>query len=343
VKVALVVRRLSTQGGTERFTHGFARWLLEAGHRVTVWCAGVDSPIDGLEVQELAATGRGRLWRMWSLARAGSRIPTEDYDAVLRLIRAPGPGVYRAGGGCHRAWMQSQRWSVADAVAERFDRSTVAAASTVVVNSRMAGEDLVRLYGTDPSRISLVRNGVDLSRFRPRPEARLPVPAGVVFLGSGFARKGLQTAIEALVHLPAEHLVVYGHDRRSATYQRQAHRSGVADRVHFMGAVTRPEQVLPAARALVLPTRYDPFANACLEAMACGVPVVTTRANGAAEVLPHEWMATADPGDAPALAGVLQRVLEDPSLGAACRAEAERYPAAKAYAELAEILEASGR
>jgi len=338
LRVALILRRLSTQGGTERFSLGFARWLLAEGHAVDVWCDEADVELEGARVQHLEAGGRGRVWRMQALAAAAARVPVDDYAAVLNQIRGPVSGVFRAGGGCHRAWVKERGWSLADALETRLDRDAVAAARVVVANSEMAAGDLTEWYGTDPARIQLVRNGVDLERFQPAPRDQ-DADLDLVFLGSGFARKGLTTAMGALVHLPGRSLTVLGADRHAGRYAATAARLGVDQRVHFLGAVSHPETVLPRARALVLPTRYDPSANACLEAMACGVPVVTTQRNGAAEVLPHPWMAISDPGDERDLAEVLNRVLEDTTLGAACRAVAERYPAAGAYRALWHVLE----
>ena len=111
------------------------------------------------------------------------------------------------------------------------------------------------------------------------------------------------------------------------------------DRVDFVGRAERPEDWLARATALVLPTRYDPCANVTLEAMAAGIPVVTSIRNGASEVLPHAWMAIDDSRDDKALAEVLERVLQTADLGSACRAEAERIPAAGAYQALLAVLE----
>lgn len=337
MKLALILRRLSTQGGTERFTTGFVRWLLAQGHAVDVWCASADHEPEGASIRRLDAGGRGRIWRMSALAAAAARVPVAEYGAVLNQIRGPVRGVFRAGGGCHRAWVRERGWSLADALETRLDQQAVAAAWMVVANSEMAAHDLAECYGTPPADIQLVRNGVDLDRFRPRTGEGEPLD--LVFLGSGFARKGLKTAIAALQHLPGRSLTVIGTDGHAQRYAAQAARLGLGDRVRFLGAVPRPELLLARASALVLPTRYDPSANACLEAMACGVPVVTTQRNGAAEVLPHAWMAIADSRDDHALAEVLERVLEDRTLGAACRAAAERYPAAGAYRALWNVLE----
>jgi UDP-glucose:(heptosyl)LPS alpha-1,3-glucosyltransferase len=160
----------------------------------------------------------------------------------------------------------------------------------------------------------------------------------VVFLGSDFARKGLTTAMRSIVAHPHLELCVLG-DGRPGQHARKARQLGVADRVRFLGAVAAPERYLRGAKAMVLPTRYDPSANATLEAMACGVPVISTALDGAAELLPEPWMVVSDPTDADSFAAGLSRVLDDPGLGGCCRAVAEAHGADVAYQQLLSVLE----
>jgi UDP-glucose:(heptosyl)LPS alpha-1,3-glucosyltransferase len=102
-----------------------------------------------------------------------------------------------------------------------------------------------------------------------------------------------------------------------------------------------PEALLPDFDVLVLPTRYDPFANATLEALACGVPVVTSARNGAAAILPEPWMVVDDPDDAPGFAAALERALHSggSELRAASRARAEELPAERMFGSLRAALE----
>jgi UDP-glucose:(heptosyl)LPS alpha-1,3-glucosyltransferase len=108
----------------------------------------------------------------------------------------------------------------------------------------------------------------------------------VLFVGSGFARKGLTYLFQAFGSLTdkAAYLWVVGKGK-VAPYQRLAERLGVATRVKFWGAVSETAPFYQAATLLALPTIYDPCSNVVLEALACGIPVVTTAANGAAEFL----------------------------------------------------------
>ena len=333
MKLGLVVRRLGTQGGTERFVHGLAGHMVSAGHEVEIWCAAVDSPVPGVRTHAVRPAGRGRLGKMWAMQRAVSRIPRGGLDHLLGFVRAPGVDLWRAGGGCHASWLQSWGgWSLADQVELRLDRETARSARLIVANSRMAGRDLQEHYGVEPSRLRLVHNGVDLERFSPDREPMPGLPENrAVFLGSGFVRKGLEAAMRAVATVPDLHLVVFGGDPRPQRFQRLAAQLDLKDRLHLWGPVADPARGLVGARVMILPTRYDPFANSCLEAMACGVPVLTTSLNGAAELLPEPWMQVESPGDVAGLSGALARVLRQPSLGEACLSVARTRPASAAF------------
>jgi UDP-glucose:(heptosyl)LPS alpha-1,3-glucosyltransferase len=107
-----------------------------------------------------------------------------------------------------------------------------------------------------------------------------------LLVGSGYARKGVGRAIEALAAVPSPaHLLVVGRDKHAARYLAQARHCGVAQRVTLAGAQTDPRPFYGAADAFVLPTLYDALSNAVLEALACGLPVVTSDRCGAGELV----------------------------------------------------------
>jgi UDP-glucose:(heptosyl)LPS alpha-1,3-glucosyltransferase len=150
--------------------------------------------------------------------------------------------------------------------------------------------------------------------------ARLRIAeSDVVFLlvGSGYARKGVPVALRALARLPARaRLVVVGRDKHPARYEALARRTGVRDRVVFAGAQQDPRPYLGCADAFVLPTLYDPLSNAVLEALACGLPVVTSRRCGAGElVVAHGAGWTCDARDNAALAAHMERLLDNDERG----------------------------
>lgn len=174
-------------------------------------------------------------------------------------------------------------------------------------------------------RLATLFNAVDLRRFDPGREPgagvelrqRLGIaPDRVVALmiAQDFARKGLRQAIlaTARVRTPSLTLLVVGKEDTSA-YARVAREAGVADRVVFAGPTPDPYPFYRAADLFVLPTRHDPCSLVVLEALAMGVPVVSTTSNGACEVMTdgvHGRVLT-DPGDVGRLAAAMHHLLDE--------------------------------
>jgi UDP-glucose:(heptosyl)LPS alpha-1,3-glucosyltransferase len=160
-------------------------------------------------------------------------------------------------------------------------------AGRVIVNSQMVKSEIVDLYGYPADNIALVRNGIPLEQFRFNPELRekfrdeLKVKPGeiaLLFAGSGWERKGLRFAIAAmaLCHNRKMRLLVAG--RGNQRYYK-------SKRIQFLGEMPDLVRIYAAADIFILPTIYDPFSNACLEALACGLPVITTHSNGFSEII----------------------------------------------------------
>ncbi len=345
MRVSLVVRSLGVHGGTERVALGLARHLVAAGDAVTAWVLDNGQSVPGVQVRRLP-WGRGRLLRMASLGRGVAQARSVPADVVCSLVRSPGADVWRAGGGCHERFLGPglRRIHPAERMELALDQAAARTARCVVVNSELAGRDLVAHYGVEPGRLRLIRNGVDLARFRPTVggERWCPGPA-VVLVGHGWNRKGVSVALEVLARLPAVQLFLVGRERHPGRFLRQAAALGVEDRLHVLGAVDALEELLPTFDAMLLPTRYDPSANACLEALACGVPVVTTNSNGASEVLPDPAWGACAPDAVEALAETLDRVLHEPTAREAARAAAERWPLPAATEQLRALLVESCR
>ena len=245
-------------------------------------------------------------WRSLQFARQVNRLAGKvNPDVVLSLERGPRCDLYRAGDGVHRRWIEvkyggSCRWvfNPLNWVYPSQERQTVRSARLVVANSEMVAAELSHAYPEERNKIRVIRNGYDPDRFHPEhsddsmgldvpPDSRL-----FLFLGSGWERKGLAVAIRFFAEVVREdpdfrekgRLIVAGEgDNRS--YLAQAERLGLKDKVLFLGPASEPANLCRSAELMVLPTRYDPFSNATLEALACGCPVLTTQTNGAAEVI----------------------------------------------------------
>jgi glycosyltransferase involved in cell wall biosynthesis len=207
--------------------------------------------------------------------------------------------------------------------------------------------------GAAPDKVRVVGNGVDLSRFRPVPQAQaraalgLPASAQVlVSVGGLCERKGFHRVIDCLPGLLEAggdvHLLVAGGPSPEGDWTQRLHMQvqalGLQSRVHFLGPVPAAElhQVLSAADVFVLATRNEGWANVFLEAMACGLPVVTTRVGGNAEVVCRPELGAVVPfGDAQALRAALHQALNTPWN----RAAILHYAQANTWDQRVQVLE----
>jgi glycosyltransferase involved in cell wall biosynthesis len=211
------------------------------------------------------------------------------------------------------------------ALRPRLARTLKAAARVFSVSDSL--RRLATELGADPAKMEVVGNGVDTNRFHPvdrtaaRQKFKLPMDAKVLIsVGALVERKGMHRVIDCLPSLIERHpnlhyLIVGGaspEGNNRPELEAQVAHLGLADRVHFAGALP-PEELkwaLSASDIFVLATRNEGWANVFLEAMACGLPVVTTDVGGNAEVVCRPELGTIVPfGDESALTRALDEAL----------------------------------
>jgi len=169
----------------------------------------------------------------------------------------------------------------------------------IIANSEMCKRQAIDYYQVPEDRIELIYNGVDLKRFNPqvkeryRSGMRMKLHFGeqemvILFVSRNFKRKGLSSLIRSLSLLGEKaksiKILVVGRENPKP-YRRLSAKVGVSDNLVFIGEEKAIEKYYAVSDLLVLPTLYDPFSNVCLEALACGLPVITTKGNGAAEII----------------------------------------------------------
>jgi UDP-glucose:(heptosyl)LPS alpha-1,3-glucosyltransferase len=306
LRLAFVRRGYSPTGGAEAYLKRLARGVIEAGHDAQL-VATNEWPEDQWPFGPIT---RLRAESVIGFADELEQIrPQLDCDVLLSLERVWSCDVYRAGDGVHRAWLaRRKRFELplkqfARALNRKhrdllhLEESLFAnrGAGRVIVASQMVKKEVVDLYGYPADRTDIVHNGVPLDKFQFDSELReksredlelKPDQMVLLFAGSGWERKGLLFAIQAMALCKNRkmRLLVAGRGN-AALYKTRRLRFWREEPVRFLGEVADLLRIYAAADIFILPTVYDPFSNACLEALACGLPVITTSSNGFSEII----------------------------------------------------------
>ena len=310
VRLAIVRQKYRPDGGAERFISRALEALdddsLDLNIITRSW-QGEPKPEWHLHICNPKKWGRISRERGFALA-ARACWQREKFDIVQSHERIAGCDIFRAGDGVHRVWL-AQRARIVSPVQKLladlspYHRYVMAAEEEmfrspalkkIICNSLMVKNDIMRCFQVPEEKFAVIYNAIDAQRFQPatpaerqqsRASLRLPAEAKVfIYVGSGFERKGLRASISALAATEA-HLLVVGQDKQQARYLSHARALGCEKRVHFVGVQHNVIPYYHAADALILPTLYDPFPNVILEAMACGLPVITSDTCGGAEFI----------------------------------------------------------
>jgi UDP-glucose:(heptosyl)LPS alpha-1,3-glucosyltransferase len=239
--------------------------------------------------------------------------------------------------GDRRWWFYPLHWFVLFRESLVFGRGN---RPRLVAISRGVGEEFRRIYGMPDDRMLLIPNGVDRERFRPAPDRaalrrRLGVPENafvLLFAGHEFHRKGLRLILEGMAQCPSAAepilLVAGGDDPR--TYRELAKSLGIDGRVHFLGRRSDVHDLYAAANLFVFLSNYESAPLVGLEALAAGLPLITTRVNGMEDFVEPEANGLFTERSAGGFASVLARVMDDPELLERLRAGAR--PSTEPYA-----------
>jgi UDP-glucose:(heptosyl)LPS alpha-1,3-glucosyltransferase len=313
MKIALVHKRLDLNGGTERDLFQTAEGLRNLGHEVHLFCSeyGVDPP-RGVVVHCVPIIPLGRTVRLWSFAWFAPRtIKKAGCEVVVSFGRLLRQDVLRSGGGTHRGFLE--RLGIEGGARRRFwqwisiyHRSLLAlerrqyresGSAKIIAVSEEVKRDIVAHYSVPAEKIVVIYNGVDQNRFHParRAEVRqsvrehwkIPLEAPLVlFVGSGFRRKGLDRIISIWKSPGLQHvfLLVVGDDTRIGRYRSWAN-TVAPGRILFAGRRNDVENYYASADVVVLPAVQEAFGNVVIEGLASGLPVLVSRDVGAAELL----------------------------------------------------------
>jgi UDP-glucose:(heptosyl)LPS alpha-1,3-glucosyltransferase len=283
-RIAFLRRRFSPTGGAERYLLRLASGLATQGHRITLYCedwSPRENPFQ--DVRKIDSDSPV------SYARKVMAQPMRDrHDIVFSLERVPGCDLYRAGDGLHADWLayrqafhpvkgrirtllRAKNRELCRLEARVFAPGGV---RRVICNSHFVADQIIKRFDFPADRIDVIYNGVPYQQFSMGDRALgrralqlKPDDYVVLLVGAGAERKGHAIAREAMQRIKKKYakLVI----------------------IDSPPSVAMPH-VYAAADVFLLPTLYDPFANVTLEALAAGLPVITSAQNGASEIMENE-------------------------------------------------------
>ena len=313
MKLALIRRQFSATGGAELYVQRLLGALSAAGHETHLFAEKWQGQAAGVQFHTINVDG-SRAERPLRFAEGvNAALLQEKFDCVFSLERTLKQDVYRAGDGLHRVWLERRRqfapwWkrplvglgafhrNMMELEARTFDPENT---KHIIVNSDMVRGEIAQHFPSFPQeRIHTIRNGLEVQRFQNPDRKAARQRFGLkdddfvlVFVGSGWERKGLPWLLKFMAGRsedPQLKLLVVTRDRL---------RGKVPPNVILTGPLSDVEAAYAAADVLAFLPIYEPCSNVVSEALASGLPAITTSFNGASELI--------DPG-------VNGHILDDP-------------------------------
>jgi UDP-glucose:(heptosyl)LPS alpha-1,3-glucosyltransferase len=328
MKIALVILHADPmRGGAERYTLDLAAALHERGHEITLLATTFADIPPGVRRIQLAAGGITRKQRYFrALDSLDEHVASGSFDLIHAMFPVRRCDLYHPHAGLaatgNNDLLNPRRRAMA-----RIEQQLLATnPPRVVCLSQYLKQSVKKFYPLDDEHLPILFNAVDIERFNPAKRIAEKKADEIVALiiAQDFVRKGLHEAITALSKLPDQNLVLNVVGKQStARYEKLAKQLGVKNHVRFLGPTRDTFTAYRNADFFVLPTKHDPCSLVVLEALAMGLPVISTRFNGACEIMTdglHGFVLN-DPADTDALADAMRKMLDPQSrqkMSAAC-------------------------
>jgi UDP-glucose:(heptosyl)LPS alpha-1,3-glucosyltransferase len=380
MRVALSIDTFSrTKGGAEQYLVDLARRLAHHGHEVHIFASQWDEMGDGLSFHRVPIIPFPKSLRLASFAINNARsIRKGRFDIALGLGNTLVANVLQPHGGVHWIWfwrslrayenpvlrgitlmgrlLSAKQWMSGLIEEVPYRRQCC---PRIIAISQMVKDDIIRHYHVPPERVTLIYNGVDLERFHPenrrryreeiRKSLRIAEELVVLFVSNNHRMKGLGCLIRALARIKEKgegrpfKLLVLGRGPTNR-YLHVGPRLGFDEGILSVQGTPYPERYYGAADLLVHPTFYDACSLAVFEALASGLPVITTTSNGAGGIITdgQEGFVVDDPRDISTLADRIHYFFDDRTREASSRASrelAERYPMERNFQEMLRVFQ----
>ena len=369
MKIAIIRQKFVLYGGAEQFADGFIHQLAESGHEVHIFAnSWTPSHHSNINHHFVGILGLNAFFRTLSFSiQVSKKIRAQHFDIIQSHEKTWGQDIYRAGDGCHIKWL-NQRGKQISSIKKLFlfinpfhqlilmlEKNIFESAQCkkIIAISQMVKEDILENYKCPPEKISVVYNGVDLHRFHPSNKniyrksirKQLGIPEDsilILFVGSGFERKGLQFLLQSTEYLAKENwrLLLMG----KGNFEKFMRYAPANKRNRIITKEPDPEieKFYASADLFILPSIYEPFGNANLEALATGLPVITTKYCGAANIIDsrNNGLVVGDPYNPQEIAEKINYLFDfsvRESMGRKARELAEQFPLERNNREMLEI------
>jgi UDP-glucose:(heptosyl)LPS alpha-1,3-glucosyltransferase len=376
MKIALGIRDFSpSRGGAERYLVELMRFLAQEGHEVHVFAYRCDEGIEGIYLHNVNPFPFPKGLRILSFAlKCHQQMKRHNFDIIMGVGNTWQADFLQPHGGVHWKWFwrslraykspwlwcakflgrifSLKQW-IEGIVEDAPYRKGV---KKIVAISEMVKKDIIDYYGIPEENVAVIYNGVDTEYFHPRnrryrEEIRgryglRPEDLVLLFVSHNFRLKGLRYLIQALPLVKREKgdikLLVVGRDKEGP-YRRLAERLGCGEDVLFAGGVRDLERYYAGADILVHPTFYDACSLVVLEALASGLPVITTRYNGAGWIITEgkEGFVLAEPRNEKVLAEKILALSVTTTLEEASRTArilGQRFSHQRCYQEMLQVM-----
>jgi len=376
MKIALnIYKYLPTKGGGEGYLANFANQLAERGHEVHIYASKWESNNNNMHYHTIPSIRFPKFLKdILFVINSLREMAKYDFDIVHVVGRALGMNVFNPHCGVEKAWLKQNFLSISCPVSrvlkqvasflsirQNFilwlDRKqyTGKGVSRIIAISDMIKNDIIKYHNIEPERIDVIYNGVDLKRFnsdnknRYRNAMREKLSLGeelvLLYISNNFRLKGLLTLVKSLGELKKSgkdfKALIIGRGNKTP-YRKLAKKLGVLSNLIFLGHVGEIEKYYAASDLYVHPTFYDSCSLVVTEALASGLPVITTVYDGASGIIEDgkDGFVMKDPNNHRALAEKITLFFDDEfrqKASIAARKKAEEYPAEKNCEEIIEI------
>lgn len=381
MKIALVRMRYVPYGGAENYLALVGKELLRLGHEIHIFSSRWDSNGRSFILHKVPVIRGLSFLRALSFAvNSAILLKKERFGIIISFDRILYQDIYRAGDGCHREWLEQKKRveSPFQSFLTKINPFHVvilylekriyqgSGCSRIIANSFKGKEDIIRHYNTPEDKITVIYNGADSDRFKPSNRdayrERLRKSYGIndsdiviLFVGSGFRRKGLEYLLKGVSRLRTQDspnslcetgqaklkILVVGKGDYDY-YEKMAEKLEIGQDIIFAGTTERVEEFYASSDIFILPTIYDPFSNACLEAMASGLPVITTKDNGASEIIEdgRDGFILDDPSDPVEMSSKIKLLMDGDfreTVGKEARKKAEIFTIEQSVRKMVEI------